>query len=351
MISIRDYLEANRALPFTEGTRLTDWDNSASAGTACAESSDDRNVLLARILLEGLQHSLIEAEPGDSARLQASFQPVLDGLQSGAASTQLLVSAAQAMDALKLYNEHIVEALRRPASELQAKVKFLTDAITAISSTSSENIRRLRGIKSQMLSSMDLKDLRSLRLQLSDCLDGVLSEAERQQDEADRAACQLHGSSPGREIPSDSQPSVPDPVTGLPVRASAEDAIALACQEQASAYVVVMVINQIKTFNRSFGNQCVDAVLRRFANFVRQQLPAVDLVFRWSEGGIVALVRRRHSIDWVRGEVETMLAQRLTIKIGHPDIQIPISCRRTILPLIASPRLLFRKIDGFVSLE
>ena len=168
MISIRDYLEANRTLPLMGGTRLPGSDNSASSGTARAESSDDHKVLLARILLEGLKHSLIETEPGDPARLRASFQEVLDSLQSGAPCAQLLSSAAQAMDALKVHNDHVVEAMRRPTIELQAKVKFLTDAITAISSSSAENIRRLRGIKGQMMSSMDLKDIRSLRVQLGD---------------------------------------------------------------------------------------------------------------------------------------------------------------------------------------
>ena len=137
-----------------------------------------------------------------------------------------------------------------------------------------------------------------------------------------------------------------DAATGLPTRAQAEEAIAQCCQDEVGVFVAIMVINQVETLNRSLGGHSGDVILQRFAGFVREQLPRIDRVFRWSGPTVVALLRRRSAPD-VRSVIEPLLLQRLTVRIGNPDVQVPISARWTVLPLMASPRLLFRKMDVF----
>ncbi|MGD1073181.1 MAG: diguanylate cyclase [Bryobacteraceae bacterium] len=308
--------------------------------------ADDTLPRLVRLLIEGVERNCVEGAPDELARFQVSTQPVLAAIESAAPPDELLGHAARAMDALKQYNRHAAEYLRRPAAELQAKVKLLTAAITAISSSSSENIQRLQQIKGQLLSSLDPRDIRAMRLRLSQCLDSVLAEAERQRAEADSAAEQLNrrvSTSPGgsEEV---------DPATGLPTRDRAEEVIAQACQDEVPAFIAVMVINQIQTMIGTFGQEFGDLILQRFAAFVRQKLPAVDQLFRWSGPTVVALVRRRSVLD-ARGTIEALLVQRLTIRTGTPDVQIPISSRWTVVPLTASPRLLFQKMDSFANFE
>ena len=188
---------------------------------------------------------------------------------------------------------------------------------------------------------------------MSECLDRVLVEAQRQQAESALVAGQLHrrAAPAGEPEGATAAPAEVDPTTGLPSRAQGEDAIAQACQSEDNAFVVVMVVNRMQAVNQSFGDHVGDAVLARFSGFVRQQLLPVDQVFRWSAPAVAALVRRG-SADRVRSEVGALLAQKLEHPVSTPSrtVQLPISARWTVLPLSASPRLLFRKMDSFADL-
>ena len=329
MISIRKYLQGERQ---TEGALLS----------------------LALLLIEAMDRHAVEGAPEELARFQECTRELIGALGSHAPPAELLASAERAVEALRQYNLHVVEYWKRPVADLQAKVKLLTAAITAVSSASQENILRLREIKGQVLGSMEVKDIRSLRTRLAECLDGVLAEAEKHRAETDRAALELiRPSSRQAQREQSGEPVRKDPSTGLPVRVEAEAAIAQACQEDAPAFVVVMVINRVQTLNRSFGEQFGEVILGRFSEFVQQQLLPVDQLFRWSGPTVVALIRRKSTLDVVRGAIDTLLAPRLqhTVNTITREVQMPISARWTVLPLMTSPRLLFHKIDGFAGFE
>ncbi len=314
-------------------------------------------IQVAELLIDGIEKHAVESASGESARLGESMRQVLSAIESGTSCPpeELVGHTTRAMDALQQYNQNAVEYLRRPIAELQAKVKILTAAITAVSSTSEENIGRLRQIRGQLLSTVGVKEIHLLRTHLAECLDGVLAEAQRQRTESDRAAEQLNRSaSQPLRASAGGDPALPatDPATGLPTREWAEDVIAKACQDEAPAFVVVMAINQAQTLNRNFGAEFSDVILQRFAAFVREQLPPIDQLFRWSGPTIVSLVRRTSPHE-VRGAIQPLLAKKLghTVSTVTGDVHVPISARWTVLPLMASPRLLFHKIDNFAISE
>jgi GGDEF domain-containing protein len=314
------------------------------------QKNGDTLLPLVQLLIEGIELHAVEGAPGQLAQLRESTQKVLAALESQTPPAELLGLGASAMDALKQHNLRVVEYLRSKDVELQAKVRLLTDCITSVSSSSSENMRRLQQIKSQLLSSLDVKQLHSVKDRLSQCLDSVLVEAERQRSAIDHAAEQVNRPSQRMNAPGNTgEAPAADAATGLPARAQAEDAIAQCCQDEAAAFVAIMVINQVETLNRSLGGQSGDVILQRFASFVRQQLPSIDQVFRWSGPTVVALLRRRSALE-VRSVIGPLLLQRLTVKIVDPDVQVPVSARWTVLPLMASPRLLFHKMDSFAGM-
>lgn len=272
-------------------------------------------------------------------------------MASDVPETELLGHAARAVESLKQHNQEAVEYLRRPIAELQARVEMLTDVIGSVASGSGENIRRLEELKGQLLSTTEIKEIRLLKARLSQYLEKVLAEAVRQRAETERAAKPLTPVS--RQLASVGSGEglcLVDAATGFPRRVQAEDVIAQSCQDGATAVVVVMVVNQVEHLSRTFGSQFGDVMLQHFSALVRKELPPVDQLFRWSGPTLVALVRRRNVLD-ARGAIGNLLLQRLTLKVANPDIQVPISCRWTILPLMASPRLLFRKIDSFAGIE
>lgn len=321
MISIRRYMQGN-------------------------EKAHDKLLQLAQLLIEGMESHAVEGPPGELAHFRVLTRRVLASLESQADPAEVLALGANAMDALGQHNRNAVEYLRAPTAELQAKVTLLTEAIASIASSSTENIHRLHEMKGKLLATVDVKEIRSLRQRLSLCLDGIMAEAQRQRSEMDRVAENLNRPSRPAGPSRDAEVPATDAATGLPARAQAEECIAQCCQGEAAAFVAIMVINQAETLNRSVGGQYADIILHRFAEYIREELPRIDEVFRWSGPTVVALLRRRSALD-VRCMIEPLLLQRLTVRVGNPAIQVPISARWTVLPLVASPRLLFRKMDVF----
>jgi GGDEF domain-containing protein len=300
-----------------------------------------------RMLVEGIECHAVKGPPEEIVRLHQATRRVLETLGETlgrrAPADDLLNHVTSALDVLKQYNE-------RAVGELELKVRLLTDAIASVSSTSSENIRRLQQIKSQMSSSLGVKEIRSLRMLLSECVDGVLAEAEHQRAQSDQAGEQLNRTYRLNPPESGGPEPATDPTTGFQVRVHAEEVIAQACQDQCTVFAVVMVINQIQNVNRSLGREVGDAMLQRFAGFMREHLPAVDLLFRWSGPTVVAILRRRSMLA-VRAAVEPLLVQRLTVKADLSDVQVPISSRWTVLPVTQPSDALFQKIDCFADSE
>jgi GGDEF domain-containing protein len=312
-------------------------------------------IQLVQLLVEGVERHLVEGAPGDAARLRESTQALLASLEAGADPRDMLALGTQAMSALKQNNERAADFLRRPVAELQAKVKILTAAVTAVSGASQENIRHLQQIKTKLLSSMDVRDIRTLRTQLSECLDGVLNAAESQRAETEAASHQLKSALRASANPGETADAEADldPASGLPSRTRAEETIALACQEETMAFVIVMAINRLEAVTRSFGDQVGNMVLNRFATFVRGQLPAGDRLFRWGGPALVALVEGPETLDGVRNATAALLAQTIehAVFTGTGEVKLPISSRWTVLPVMTSPRLLFTKMDSFAGFE
>lgn len=305
-----------------------------------------------RLLIEGIQCCAVEGAPEDVAEFQESTEKVLAALDSSAPPEEVLTVAAGAMEAMQLYHRRMVEFLRRPDADLQERVKSLTAAVTAVGGASSDSIDRLQQIKGRILASLNLKEIRDLRQLLSECLDGVMVEAERRRDETDRAAEMLNRT---RKRPAGDNSGGEPPREGLtdslPGRAPAEEAIAQACQDEDPAFVVVIVLNQLGNASRTFGPAFSDLMVQRYTAFVRQRLAPADRLYRWSGAAVVALVRRKKSLEAVRLELAHPLTQRVVTRAPESEVLVPISARWTVLPLMASPKLLFRKLDSFADFQ
>jgi hypothetical protein len=89
----------------------------------------------------------------------------------------------------------------------------------------------------------------------------------------------------------------------------------------------------------------------RYSVFLNQRLAPVDQLYRWSGAAVVALVRRKKTLEAVRLELAHPLTQRVATKAPGSEVLVPISARWTVLPLMASPRLLFRKLDSFADFQ
>jgi len=314
-----------------------------------ADSETEAALLrMVKLLLNGIVLHSLEGDPEDFANLREGLAAVEQRLDQANSPADLLDLSKSALESLEQYRRRTNRYLRLQSVEYQSMVKMLTSTVTAITASGDTNVRQLKEIESQVESATKIDDVRQIRDRLSECLDGIRLETERQRTEAARTAAELMRGLEHAEQIADS--TEPDPVTGLPGRRQAEDAFAQAASKQEPAFVLVVVVDRIPILNTRFGHEVGDEVMRYYADFLKQQLHTEDLLFRWTGPVLSALLFRANRLERVRDEIGRIMELKYehTVRTASRTILLPISVRWMLFPLMASPRLLAQKIEAFV---
>jgi diguanylate cyclase (GGDEF)-like protein len=304
-----------------------------------------------QLLLQGIGQHAVEGESADCSAFRQDMERAADGIAQANALPDLMMQAGGALKALEEYNHRTTGYFGLRNDELQKMFEMLTATIGSISSTGAENVRRLREIEGQVVGAAQIEDVRQIKARLSECLGEIRKETERQKVETSRTMEQLNqGLENAQQAPGAKPAPAMDPVTGLPGRPQAEQALEKASQAPESAFAAIVVVDRIQHINLRYGRDAGDEVLRYFAGILRRQLPRQDPMFRWTGPSMVVLLRRPGRIEDVRKELATLMHYEFeyTIKTATRSVLLPIAARWSLLPLIAAPRLMIGKIDTFV---
>jgi diguanylate cyclase (GGDEF)-like protein len=311
-------------------------------------------VRMVKLLLQGIVLHSMEGDPADCARFRDRIAQVERRLDEEIPTPELVVLAGSALQALEDYNRRTNTYLRQRSLEFQTMVKMLTATVGAITAAGDTNVRQLQEIEKQVEAATEIEDVRQIKVRLSDCLDGIRRETERQRAETARAAEDLmQGLESAQAAPSAESSAAPDPVTGLPPRKRAEEAFAQACRDEAQAYVLAVVIDRIQILNTRFGYEVGDEIMRYFASFLKSQLSSKDLLFRWTGPTLAGLLFRPNRLERVRDEIGRIMELKYehTVRTASRTILLPISVRWALFPTMASPRLLTQKIENFITFQ
>ena len=309
---------------------------------------------MVRLLLQGIALHSIEGDSGEYDRFRDRIGQVERNLDEAVTTAELVANAGAALQALEDHNRMTRQFLRQQSLEFQAMVKMLTATVTAISASGDTNVQQLQAIEKQVESVSQIEDVRQIKARLSDCLEGIRRETERQRSETARSAEDLMQNleaAHARAVAA--QSNGPDPITGLPLRPQAEEAIAQACRDEVQAYVLVVVIDRIQILNSRFGHEVGDEIMRHFASFLKGQLAPLDQLFRWTGPTLTGLLFRSHRLERVRDEIGRVLEIKCehTVRTASRTILLPISVRWALFPLVASPRLLTQKMENFINFQ
>ena len=305
-----------------------------------------------QVILEGIGTHLVEGDPDERARFRSTLERASGLLAGPASASEFLMEAGAVVQAMEDYNRRTGTRLHRRCSELQIMLGMLTRTVESVAVESGDSVSRLRAIETQIEAATRIEDIRMLRLKLGDCLTGIQEETVRRREQARQTREALNRNAEQARaggIP------VPDPhedsVTGLPDRVAAEAALGEVIRGQETCYVAAAVIDRIQSYNETFGNRVGDEVLRHFAEFLRGRVRPGCRLFRWSGPAILMLIQRPNRIETVREEVNTLLAHTFEHDVSTPNrsIHLPITSRWTLLPMMASPRLLTLRIDSFIA--
>ncbi len=318
-------------------------------------SQDETGTTLAqvvRLLVRGINEHAIFGEAGEASRFRDHARRFAAKFEHGVDPDHLLTDTGALMDAFEEHNLLVSRHWSMQAIELQHMVQMLTATVRTVSSASTVNVAKLGEIEKQVTSLRQIDDVRMIKTRLSDCLDDIRKETERQRSETRETIEQLSQGLEQVRSHSVEIGALPnDAVTGLPQRQAAEAALTAASQESGQCYAAVLAVDRLQALNVRFGREVGDAVLAAFARMARAKLEDGDRVYRWSGPALVALLPRTSSLERVRIEIGRIAETRLehTIETPSRSIMLPITARWTVLPMMAAPRLMFQKIDAFAA--
>ena len=320
-----------------------------------ANSEADAPLLrVVQLLLQAIRLHAVEGNPEDGERFRLALDLAAHQVEEEHDAQAILLHAGTAIRALQDYNQRTGAYLGAQNHEFQTIVKMLTSTIGIIAKAGDENVRRLVEIEEQVFSATQMQDVRHVRAKLAECLDQIRQEAVRQRDETSETVDQLSQHIEGtRNRNGAAQAAKLDEITNLPSRSVAEEALAEACQTERPAFAAVISVDRIKIYNLRFGLKVGDEVLHHFAEWIGKHLREEDRLFRWSGPTLVALLPRVSRLEIVREELARVMDApfEYTVQTVSRGVLLPVSARWAVFPTMASPRLLFHKIDGFTNFQ
>jgi GGDEF domain-containing protein len=315
-----------------------------------------------RLLLESIRLHMPESDPSELTNFRREMQRIEEAFAAAHSVEELMVEAGTALKTMEFYSRQTSKYFSLRNREFEHILAMMAATIRAISAGSEENIRQLRNIQSHVVSVTQLEDVRSIKMQLGECLAQIRTETVRQQNVVagivEKAKDALGVRTAAAECASIASPGAPccaknlDPVTGLPARLSAEAALEDICQGEGPWHVAVITIDSLQSVNLRFGRDTGNELLCTFGFFIAQLLQPSDHLFRWSGPAFLALLQRSEPFERVREHFGRMLKERRfehTVVAPSRTILLPLSPRWAVFPPMAAPRQFFERIDAFVA--
>jgi GGDEF domain-containing protein len=296
----------------------------------------------------------VAIEPAEFAAFQTEIQK-MRGVVRMPSPEQMLLTAALVQQALEGYNQRAIHVRRTQAEALQTLLSAFTETVTAISTASENSTTRLADLEKQIVKAVTAEDAKSLAIRVAECLESVRSQTLRQRERADQSLTQLRS-----ELEASSKsgtaaggPQKVDALSGLPLRAQAEQAMEEAIKSGGHGFVVAFVIDRVHLINARFGYGVGDQILTLFREHLAQHLKEGDRLFRWTGPVFLALLDRPNLADGVRVEVKRVTGKKLetTVQIGSRFVLLPVSSSSLVISLLEaeSAAAVIEQVDGFVA--
>ncbi|MBN8732610.1 MAG: diguanylate cyclase [Acidobacteria bacterium] len=315
-------------------------------------------------LVEVMGRSAIPADEHDHAELRADMAR-MEARMSLENPSETLVAVGSVERAIEEYNARVGRSVRQYQTELRGMVGMLTETVSECTSASERSKQRLQGIEHRLDKASAIEDIRLLKLQLAECLESLRAESEEQRKawagQMEALSSGLH--SARAALTSAAEPHPPgagsaatpkplDPLTGLPRRSKAMEALAEALAEPANQYAVVFAVERVESANARYGFGIGDQMLQAWQQLLHSWFGDGARIFRWGGPAFLMLIERDSPAHQVRTEIAQRCANRheKMFNIGNRAVLLLIAAAHMVIPLAecVSADLTAQRIDTFV---
>ena len=150
----------------------------------------DEEVALKKVLsllLEKMGSGAVRADRGEYDAFLMEMKKIQERVSCCVTPETLFVATGSAIQAMENYNRLITAFLRRQGSELHSIVSMITEAALKMGGDNAQSAQRLQEIGDKFERAGALDDLQALKSHVSDCLNTLKEETQRQKAESDEA--------------------------------------------------------------------------------------------------------------------------------------------------------------------
>jgi diguanylate cyclase (GGDEF)-like protein len=316
------------------------------------ESVNDDPLRVIKLLLQGIALHAVEGDRHDHEKFRRDMQALLDSVEANPSTAVLLVNTGSALKTLENYNQSTTRYIRMQGAELQNMIGMLTRTVATLGAGSDRSVTRLREIEGQLEKASEIEDVRMLKLRMEQCLESIREESQKQKSESSQMMQGLQRDIlQSQERIRTASISLPDPVTGLPVRADAETALMAAAAAGTQSFAVLLAVDRVELINGRFGYAAGDQVLRMYLEALQTRLSPTDRVFRWSGPAFVVLLERPGRLESVRDQFRSVVPVKTekTIHASNRSAMVSISATWTVFSVAAPVVSLIEQIDKFLA--
>ncbi len=306
-----------------------------------------------RMLICGIGLHSIESEPEDFNAFQRQLAEIASRLHADCSNDELMNAIVQTLRAMESYNRKAGAVFTGQVEELRGMVSSMTETLQFVVSSSEVSMKQLGFMESQLKRAGGLEDLRQLRTYTSACLSLVRKESSRLQTETQSKVESLRRDVEklSNRIRVAAAEQSEDPVTGLPGRASAEQAIEDKISASKPCVAALFLMDRLASVNAKYGNVVGDEVIMSCAHLLAQRLHGATL-YRWSGPGFLALFDPLIPAAEAEARSRQAAAQRLEKNIDAEGrvlmVVIGFTCNLQPVNGQTKPDELFRQLDGLM---
>jgi hypothetical protein len=267
-----------------------------SSGAAVAEAEPALGYFdLSRKILTSVGSSFFIGEA--LADLSQELDTLREGLRPDSGAETLAASAKHFSFILHAFRERLRQADQERAEDFRKVLAILNEAFANLNTGGDRSDVRLRKLESSLQDATRIDDLRSLKTHLSQTLQFVRKEAEKEREERREALQAL-----GNQI-SDVHKSASRFRVGLAGRDEALSELAASLNQNESdtnLYLALFVADAVPALRARHGNEIADGLLDELGRKEIQALAPEGKIFCWAPHAVLLVWRSAEDRDKVR---------------------------------------------------
>jgi diguanylate cyclase (GGDEF)-like protein len=302
-------------------------------------------------LIRGIALHSIEGEPEDFSKLQHEMAEIAQSLTAESSADDTLVAISKTLRTLDAYNRKAASLFKNQATELRGMIATVTETLQFIVASSDTSVKQLGFVEAQLQKAQGLDDLRQLKTYTASCLNLVKRESERLQVESKTKVEALKQDVERLKVrlKAAAVEESHDPVTDLPARAAAEQAMESRISAGKPYLAALFCMDRLATINGKFGHDVGDDIVMSCAQMLAKKMSGATL-YRWSGPSFLAVFDPLVPIADAESRARQAAAQQLekNITIGERTllVVVGVSCHLQPVSAQTDPHDLFRQLDS-----